>query len=116
MIPVLNVYGQVSEMYIRLKKEATVNLTLSGTWPLLLKTVGLPLSDKIFVERQQHRLVRVASNTAHNLYTKVEKLLEARREMMAALMDDDDDPFSGMTIVMGDSPFSSGQSVTFTIG
>jgi len=74
-VPLLNVYGQISEAYLELKKKADINLARSIKWPLYLKTVGLPLSDGVFVERQRDRLVRATSQIAFKLEKKMAEIL-----------------------------------------
>lgn len=91
-IPLLNVYGQISEMYIKLKKRASVMEEGSDIWPLFLKTVGLPLSDGVFVERQQNRLARGASSLASNLFTKYHSMVKLEEELMKP--PDMEDPYA----------------------
>jgi len=74
-VPFLNVYGQISEAYLELKKQSKANLKQSLLWPLYLKTVGLPLSDAVFVERQRDRLVRASSQIAFRLEKKLKEIL-----------------------------------------
>lgn len=73
-VPFLNVYGQVSEMYITLKKSANKHISKTPFWPLFLRTVGLPLSDRAFVERQKNRLARGASSIAFTLAKEADQI------------------------------------------
>jgi hypothetical protein len=73
-IPILNVYGQITEMYTQIRKDAKQSLKSPEIWPLMLKTVGLPLSDRAFVERQKTRLARGSSSIAHKLFERYDSL------------------------------------------
>lgn len=92
-IPFLNVYGQISEMYISLKKNSTESFKKSGHWPIFLRTIGLPLSDRIFTERQRNRLARGSSQAAFKLQVHCDRLskeasvlITAKDERTRALM------------------------------
>jgi len=61
-LPILQAYGQVEQTFLDLKKEAfRISTTGGGDWPLLLKTMALPLDDRIFVERQSHLIVKASA-------------------------------------------------------
>jgi hypothetical protein len=61
-IPLLNLYGQVEESYMNLSKQAYLIDTIGkGEWPMHLRTMALPFSDKVFKERSAHTIVRVGS-------------------------------------------------------
>lgn len=61
MVPHLAVYGLIEEAYVNVSKEAfRIDTVGGGDWPLLLKTMALPLDDRVFVQRQSH-LVSKAS-------------------------------------------------------
>jgi hypothetical protein len=60
-VPHLAVYGLIEEAYVHVHKEAfRIDTVGQGDWPLLLKTMALPLDDRVFVQRQSH-LVSKAS-------------------------------------------------------
>lgn len=51
----------------RLSLEGLMSMLGGANWPLLLKTIGLPSSDGVFVERQRNRLTRGAAGLAYKL-------------------------------------------------
>lgn len=64
VVPILNVYGQVCEKYTDLGKLINQQKLLTGYeafWPLAIRAIALPTSDKVFVERLTHSRVRVAA-------------------------------------------------------
>jgi hypothetical protein len=51
-LPQLSIYGQVEEMFLRIKNEAfTIDTVRAGDWPLLLRAMMLPSSDQQFSMR-----------------------------------------------------------------
>jgi hypothetical protein len=61
-VPVLNVYGQIEEAYTNLSNEAyRISTTGNGEWPLLLRTIALPIDDRIFVQRTSHLVSRAST-------------------------------------------------------
>lgn len=61
-IPILNLFGQVSESYMKLAKEAYLIDTIGkGEWPMHLRTMALPFSDSVFKERASHTIIRVGA-------------------------------------------------------
>jgi len=72
-LPHLGAYGLIEEMFINMKKEARrIDTTGGGDWPLLLKTMALPLDDQIFVQRTSHLIARSSAVMA----TKVKERFE----------------------------------------
>lgn len=58
-LPHLGAYALVEEMFIKLKKEAiSIDRDNRGDWPLILKTMALPLDDTIFIQRSSHLIAR----------------------------------------------------------
>jgi hypothetical protein len=61
-IPLLNVFGQISEKYQELEKQAYLIDTIGkGEWPMHLRTLALPISDEVFSERASHTIIRVGA-------------------------------------------------------
>lgn len=62
VIPHLAVYGQIEEAYVNISREAfRIDTTGGGDWPMLLKTMALPLDDRVFVQRQSHLVSRASA-------------------------------------------------------
>lgn len=61
-IPILFAYGLVEEKYLDLNRKAFLIDTIEkGEWPMHLRTLALPVSDKIFTERASHTIIRVGA-------------------------------------------------------
>jgi hypothetical protein len=61
-VPVLNVFDQIKEAYDNLSKEAyRIDTTGKGEWPLLIRTIALPIDDRIFVQRTSHLVSRAST-------------------------------------------------------
>lgn len=61
-LPHLSVYGQIEEAYLNISKEAhRIDTVGGGDWPLLLRTMALPLDDRVFVQRQSHLISRASA-------------------------------------------------------
>jgi len=55
-LPHLQAYGLIEEMYINLKREALrIDRDLSGDWPLILRSMTLPLDDRALYMKESHR-------------------------------------------------------------
>jgi hypothetical protein len=75
-VPILNCYGSVEETYLKMKKEAyRIDTIGSGEWPLFLRTIAIPLTDRVFVERQIHTLSRASSLLAFKLLKNLTMML-----------------------------------------
>jgi len=59
--PVANVYSQLSEVLQDMSAKGLAISSSGGDWPLLMRTMALPWSDKIFVERSHHLIVRATA-------------------------------------------------------
>lgn len=74
-IPHLSVYGQICESYQRVSREAfRIDTTGGGDWPILLKTMALPLDDRIFTQRSSHLISKASSIIGKHLRTRFEFL------------------------------------------
>lgn len=75
-IPILGVYSQIEEMYLRITREALdIDQLRGGDWPTFLRILTIPKSDKIFSDRNQE-LISVASATV--VYKVLNTLEELR--------------------------------------
>lgn len=74
-LPHLGVYGQIEEMFMKMKKEAIkIDTAGNGVWNLFLKTMALPLDDSLFVERSSKLIVRAAAMIVPKIKTKITEL------------------------------------------
>jgi len=61
-IPILNVYGQIEEEYMKVSKEAyLIDTVKKGEWPISMRTLALPVSDQVFSERTSHTVIRMGA-------------------------------------------------------
>lgn len=60
-IPILNLYGQIEESWLKMRKEADGLLTQTLMDWTIIKPMTIPLSDKVFVERQSHLVARASA-------------------------------------------------------
>jgi len=61
-VPHLAVYGLIEEAYLAINKEARRYTHIDGgEWPMLLRTMALPLDDRVFVQRQSHLVSRASA-------------------------------------------------------
>jgi hypothetical protein len=83
LIPILNIHGQVSELYIGLQKKAfEIDTIGQGNWPMALRTLALPVSDKVYFERTSHTITRVSAILSEKILENLrghEKMLEFMR-------------------------------------
>lgn len=74
-VPLLSVFGQISEKYIDLSRQAYLIDTIGkGEWPMHLRTLALPVSDKVFVERASHTIIRVGSVLGDRVFKNLKGL------------------------------------------
>jgi len=73
-IPVLQAYGLVEEMFLDMHRESSRITAECGDWPLWLKTMALPLDDRVFVEKQRHTVVRGSTILGKYLRVKLESI------------------------------------------
>lgn len=69
-LPHLGVYGQIEETYIRSRKEEDFHL-LKGDWPLTLRALTIPLSDKNFFMKSKDLRAMAASILGDRLILNV---------------------------------------------
>nr|UJQ92520.1 MAG: putative RNA-dependent RNA polymerase [Mitoviridae sp.] len=61
-IPLLSVFGQITDKYLEVGRQAYLIDTLGkGEWPMHLRTLALPISDTVFSERASHTIIRVGA-------------------------------------------------------
>lgn len=74
-LPVLSCYGQFEEEFLKIAKEAYLIDTIGkGQWPVHLRTMALPLSDKVFSERASHTVTRVSAILGDKLLRNLRNL------------------------------------------
>jgi len=74
-IPILAVYGQFEEEFLKVAKEAYLIDTIGkGEWPMHLRAMVLPLSDKVFSERASHTVSRVSAILGDRLLRNLSNL------------------------------------------
>jgi hypothetical protein len=74
-IPILNQYGLIEESYLSLSKLARkIDTTEGGKWPILLKSMTLPLSDKVFIERTSETYSRATAMIGKHLRSRFDFL------------------------------------------
>lgn len=61
-VPILSVFGQIEEQYLEIGRQAYLIDTIGkGEWPMHLRSLALPMTDRIFVERASHTISRVSA-------------------------------------------------------
>jgi hypothetical protein len=61
-IPLLGCYGLIEEQYMEISNQAYLIDTIGkGEWPMHLRTLALPFSDKVFSQRASHTITRVGA-------------------------------------------------------
>jgi hypothetical protein len=73
-VPLLNCYGQIEEAWLKLRKEADGLLDRPLVDWTIVTRMTIPLSDRVFVERQSHSVARVSAIMG-------DKLLPALRQL-----------------------------------
>lgn len=66
-IPQVRGYGTVEETYMSLIREATLIDRTGRNWPKIMRTMALPLDDKIFVLRTSHMISKGAALLSKHL-------------------------------------------------
>jgi len=68
-------YGLVEEMYLDMTKLAfRIDTKEGGQWPLILKTLALPLDDTIFVERTSRLISKGSMLVSRHLKDRLEQI------------------------------------------
>lgn len=76
-VPQLYCYGLVEESFLDLSREAyRIDTVGKGDWPLLLKTMALPLDDRIFVQRTSHLIVRASALIGEKILERFKVILQ----------------------------------------
>jgi len=74
-IPHLYCYGLIEETYTNINKQARrIDTIGGGDWPLLMKTMALPLDDRVFVQRQSHLISRASAMIGKAIHQRMEVL------------------------------------------
>jgi len=67
-VPLTDAYGSIEQDYLDLSKKAKYIDTIgSGEWPLLLRSMTIPLSDQLFIDRFSDTEVRAVSSIMKKL-------------------------------------------------
>lgn len=74
--PLLGCYGLVEEMFMKLKREALRIDRSGGDWSIVLRTLALPLDDRILTERPSHQLARVSAVLGKHVKERLEFILQ----------------------------------------
>lgn len=79
-VPALNVYGQIEETWVKLQK-LTGELASKEVvdWPLYLRSLTIPVSDKKFLVRQKQVMPQAAAVVSKRIYDSIEVYLQSRR-------------------------------------
>jgi hypothetical protein len=73
-IPQIRGYGTVEETYMSLLREARQIDIHGGNWPKILRTMALPLDDRIFVQRTSHMISKGAMLVSKQLVPRLEMI------------------------------------------
>lgn len=72
-LPSLQIWGQVEEKYLEMKKDAhTIDTIGVGDWPLTLRSMTLPSSDYIFIQRGSKIISQTSSVLGNKLIERLE--------------------------------------------
>lgn len=83
-LPHLQAYGLIEEMYTDMKREALrIDRDLSGDWPLVLRSMTLPLDDRVLYMKRTHRDALASSIFGRKLLDRF-KILEQYPQMLAS--------------------------------
>jgi hypothetical protein len=79
-LPLLNVYGRIEEMYLKLSREAfEIDAFRGGDWPLLLRAMTIPVSDEIFSVRNFDVLPMASANLSKRIFDKMEEFRQIKK-------------------------------------
>jgi hypothetical protein len=73
-IPILQVYGQVEEKYLRIHKEGLDLMNLDSDWPLTLRSMTLPSSDDVFIMKNKDLRSRASAIFGTKVVNKLRSL------------------------------------------
>lgn len=76
-IPHIGGYGTIEDTYVRLLSQARqIDTQGGGNWPKILRTMALPLDDKIFVTRTSHLISKGAALVSKQLVPRLELIAQ----------------------------------------
>jgi hypothetical protein len=82
-IPQIRGYGTIEETYLNLLAQARrIDTVEQGNWPKILRTMALPLDDRIFCQRTSHMISKGAALVAKQLIPRLEMI-----QMYPSLLD-----------------------------
>jgi hypothetical protein len=93
-IPMLQIHGQMEEVYLSVIKggEDQLNKALSHDWKSVLRALTIPVSDQIYVSRNQDLLVHSSFVMAKILRSIIEKT-RSHVDLLAILTEEYNKPF-----------------------
>lgn len=75
--PLTDGYGSIEQSYLDLRKLAKeIDTVKQGQWPLLLRSMTIPLSDQLFIDRFEDTQTRAISSLAKPLKERMELLTQ----------------------------------------
>jgi hypothetical protein len=73
--PLLHAYGSIEQQYLDLTREATLAESYTeAKWPLKLRSIALPQTDEVFVDRFQQSVAIGVSKVARSLVEYMREL------------------------------------------
>jgi hypothetical protein len=71
-IPILYAHGHISELYTNIHKEAyRIDTVGQGEWPLFLRTISLPLDDRVYFERNNNFTSQAAATLGKKITERI---------------------------------------------
>lgn len=80
-IPLLQVYGQVEEKWLKLRKQGLDITDLGEDWPLILRSFTLPISDKIFTMKSKDLRSQASASLSIRIHAEVREYLHSKGEI-----------------------------------
>jgi len=75
--PILQNYGAVEDLFMKLKREAIrIDTVAGGDWPLLMRAMTIPISDEIFTIRTAHAVPMASANLSRKVVERLKLLVE----------------------------------------
>jgi len=75
MIPILQVHGIISQMYIDINKLAVeIDTVRGGDWPMLMKALTCPISDDVYIKRNFDMIPAASAAMSRILSERIDML------------------------------------------
>lgn len=79
-LPLLNVYGDIEEMFLKLSRDAwEIDAFRGGDWPMLLRAMTIPASDEVFSVRNYDVLPMASAHVGKRIFQKIEDFRHIKR-------------------------------------